>query len=54
MASDELSSPGFSDWNSVFIKYCDASSFTGANSSVILVNTTRIYYQGAFMYALRP
>jgi hypothetical protein len=50
MASDPLISPGFSDWNSVVIKYCDGSSFTSANSSITTVNNTRIHYNGATMY----
>lgn len=50
MASDALISPGFSDWNSVFVKYCDGSSFTGDNSTASIVNGTRIHYRGAAMY----
>lgn len=49
MASDPRTSPGFSDWNSVFIKYCDGGSFTGANSSITIVNGTQIFYRGSSM-----
>ena len=52
MSTDALLSPGFSDWNSVFVKYCDGSSFTGANATAAIVNGTRIYYRGATMYVL--
>jgi len=51
MASDPLVTPGFSDRNSVVIKYCDSSS---ANASVTMVNNTRIHYQGAAMYVFTP
>lgn len=47
MASDASISPGFSDWNSVFVRYCDGSSFTGDNATALKVNGTRIHYRGA-------
>jgi hypothetical protein len=49
MASDSLISPGFADWNSVVVKYCDGSSFTSNNASVTTVNGTRLFHQGATM-----
>ena len=49
MASDAVMSPGFSDWNSVFVKYCDGSSFTGHSATAINVNGSLIHYSGAIM-----
>jgi hypothetical protein len=49
MASDSLISPGFADWNSVVVKYCDGSSFTSNNASITTVNATRLFHQGATM-----
>ncbi len=53
MSTDALLSPGFSDWNSVFVKYCDGSSFTGANETATIVSGTRIFYRGATMYVFK-
>ena len=46
MSSDPSISPGFSDWNAVFLKYCDGSSWTSRNASATVVNGTRIFYNG--------
>jgi hypothetical protein len=52
MASDAFMSPGFSDWNSVFVKYCDGSSFTSHNAAAVNVNGSWIHYNGAAMYVI--
>lgn len=54
MSSDSFISPGFSDWNSVFIKYCDGSSFTSARATATAFNSTTLHHNGALMYRPSP
>jgi hypothetical protein len=46
LSSNASISPGFSDWNAVYLKYCDGSSWTSHNTSATFVNNTRIFYYG--------
>ncbi|CAH9064104.1 unnamed protein product [Cuscuta epithymum] len=36
---------GFYDWNRVFVRYCDASSWT-SNSQALTANGTKLYFKG--------
>jgi hypothetical protein len=46
MSNDTKSNPYFANWNTVFIPYCDGSSYTANNEKIINYNGSNIYLRG--------
>ncbi|CAH9063816.1 unnamed protein product [Cuscuta epithymum] len=45
LSPNKEQNPGFYDWNRVFVRYCDASSWT-SNSQALTANGTKLYFRG--------
>jgi len=46
MSNDAKSNPYFANWNTVFIPYCDGTSYTANNEKIVFFNGSNIYLRG--------
>jgi len=46
MSNDTSINPKFANWNTVFVMYCDGSSYTANRDDPLLYNGTNIYFRG--------
>ncbi|RAL45032.1 hypothetical protein DM860_003791 [Cuscuta australis] len=48
LSSQKLENPDFYNWNRIYVRYCDGSSFTG--NSKKFQNDTMLYFRGARIF----
>jgi len=46
MSNDTTYNPKFANWNTVFVMYCDGTSYTGDRDEAYVYNNTKIWFRG--------
>jgi len=46
MSNDTKTNPEFANWNTIYIEYCDGTSFSGDRDQPVIVRSTPIYLRG--------